>query len=84
MVSSEQDPNSIIIEAKIGGKIIPTMCLVDTGATHSYIDHDLAHRTSLPLVELPQPITISNFDGSPSSNGRVTHSTKINLSIGSR
>jgi hypothetical protein len=49
--------------------------LVDSGADNNFIDSQLVETLKLPLVHLPQPISLQMADGSPLTSGPITHET---------
>jgi hypothetical protein len=70
----------------VGSYGIPlfTHSLVDCGATSdAFVDHDWALRNKFTLVPLACSLNLIVADGHFSSNGAITHSTDLRLSIGS-
>ena len=72
---------SCILDDKI--KILYSSALLNLGATgFTFIDEEFVRRHSLPLYKLKEPRGLKVIDGRPSQAGKVTHVTKLKLTIG--
>ena len=55
--------------------------LIDSGATHSFIDKHLAERFPQNISDLEIPIPLKLFDGQPTSAGDITRTFKDTISF---
>ena len=64
-------------------KTIKARILLDTGAGGLFMNSAYAKKHNFLLYPLKQPITLLNVDGTPNSQGKITHYTWIRHRIGS-
>ena len=66
----------IPVEISVNEKTIDTYAMIDSGATHSFVDSSFVTSNNIPLIEKSEPVEIFVIDGRPSSAGAITHQTK--------
>ena len=76
------EERSIFIESSVNSLETPTLTLIDTGSTDSFIDATFVKEHNLPIHTLDSPISTSNFDGSSSQYGVITQYVTVDLRIG--
>ena len=64
-------------------KIVEARILLDTGAGGLFMNSAYAKKRNFLLYPLKQPITLRNVDGTPNSQGKITHYTWIRHHVGS-
>jgi len=64
-------------------KTVEAQILLDTGAGGLFMNSAYAKKHNFLLYSLKQPITPRNVDGTPNSQGKITHYTWIRHRIGS-
>jgi len=64
-------------------KTVEARILLDTGAGGLFMNSAYAKKHNFLLYPLKQPITPRNVDGTPNSQGKITHYTWIRHRIGS-
>jgi len=57
--------------------------MVDCGATGLFLDVPFVQRNHITTFPLRQPIDLLNIDGSPNTAGRITHFTRLELTVDS-
>ena len=55
--------------------------LIDSGATHSFINKRTAERLRLPTTNNKNPITLLNVDGLENQHGRVTEESTLKTKV---
>ena len=73
---------SIAVRFKTSAGWKDTVALVDSGATHDFIDHGFVSMHSLPTYPMTRPIPLLMADGEESHGGPVSHETPLALTIG--
>ena len=58
-----------------------TVALVDSGATHNFIDSDFSSMHSLPSYPMSRPTQLLMADGKESQGGLVSHEASLTLAI---
>lgn len=58
---------------------VETHALIDSGVGGLFIDKAFATKSQLPLTPLPAPIPVYNVDGTPNSQGSITHAVHTTL-----
>ena len=71
-------PSLLYLEAQINGKIVS--CLVDTGATHSFMSPKLARKLGLPTRRAGKPINVQSAKEKPHETKEVA--LHVNLKSG--
>ena len=71
-------PSLLYFEAQINGKNVS--CLVDTGATHSFMSLKLAKELGLPTWRVDKPINVQFAKGKPHETKEVA--LHVNLKSG--
>ncbi|RXW20770.1 hypothetical protein EST38_g5090 [Candolleomyces aberdarensis] len=62
-------------------KAVELKALIDCGAEDVFIDQTFAHKHRFPLTRLKKPMKVFNVDGTPNKEGRITHFTRLKLTI---
>ena len=76
-------PKQIVVRLWFDGpNSKPVLALVDTGATESYVDVSLLKSHQLTTSELPTPIVVHSFDGSPHTAGPITQQVAPDVHFG--
>ena len=63
-------------------KTISMTALLDSGATGTFINHELVQKHSLETSPLPNPIPVHNVDGTPNEHGSITEEVEAILCYG--
>ena len=59
-----------------------TRALLDSGASTIFISSAFVKKHNITLTRLPQPIPLSNADGSQNAIGLITHEAVLQMAIG--
>ena len=73
MYSTKEDSMTIPISVHSWHKKTDIQALLDSGATHNFIDKRTIQKLALGTRPLPQPRTLHNVDGTNNREGSVTH-----------
>jgi len=74
----------VIISAKVRTRHgqVTTLIMIDSGATHDFMDGDFAKSHSVDTYPLPRPLELMLADGENSRAGTVSHAATVPLAIG--
>ena len=59
------------------GRTLQSQALVDSGATHCFIDEQIAILNRWNLNPLTTPVQLYNVDGTPNKAGSITHTVDL-------
>ncbi|KAJ2927416.1 hypothetical protein H1R20_g9679, partial [Candolleomyces eurysporus] len=62
-------------------KNVELKALIDCGAEDVFIDQSFVALHRLPLTQLKKPLKVFNVDGTPNKEGRITHFTRLKLTV---
>jgi hypothetical protein len=72
MYSNKKDSMTIPISVHMWHKKTETKVLLDSGATHNFIDKRAVNSLGLGTRSLPHPLQVNNVDGSLNQEGSIT------------
>jgi hypothetical protein len=72
MYSKKKDSMTIQISVLMWHKKTETKALLDSGATHNFIDKRAIHSLGLGTRSLPHPLQVNNVNGSLNQEGSIT------------
>jgi hypothetical protein len=72
MYSNKKDSMTIPISVHMWHKKTETKVLLDSGATHNFIDKRAVNSLGLGTRSLPHPLQVNNVDGSLNQEGNIT------------
>jgi hypothetical protein len=72
MYSKKKDSMTIQISVLMWHKKTETRALLDSGATHNFIDKRTINSLGLGTCTLPHPLQVNNVDGSLNQEGSIT------------
>ena len=84
MYSSQKDSITIQLSISMWHKKADTRALLDSGATHNFIDKRTVKQLGLGTRQLNQPRRVRNVDGTENQEGAITQYCDIWLKQGSR
>src|SRR6202012_4777374 len=71
MYSTTNDSITIHVKVHSWHQTTETLVLLDSGATHNFIDERAVNKLSLGTKSLPQPIQVNNVDSTHNQSGAV-------------
>jgi hypothetical protein len=72
MYSKKKDSMTIPLSVYMWHKKTKTTALLDSGATHNFIDKQTISSLGLGTRTLPHPLQVNNVDGTINSEGSIT------------
>ena len=84
MYSSKPDSMTITVRVHMWHKKTNTEALLDSGATHNFIDKRVVKALRLGTRDLQQPLRVNNVDGTENRAGRITEFCNLWLKQGNR
>ena len=84
MYSSKPDSMTISVQVHMWHKKTNTEALLDSGATHNFIDKRAVQALGLGTKDLRQPLWVNNVDGTENRAGRITEFCNLWLKQGGR
>jgi hypothetical protein len=72
MYSKKKDSMTIPLSVYMWHKKTETIALLDSGATHNFIDKQAVTSLGLGTQTLPHPLQVNNVDGTINSKGSIT------------
>jgi hypothetical protein len=72
MYSNKKDSMTVPISVHMWHKKTETKVLLDSGATHNFIDKRAVNSLGLGTRSLPHPLQVNNVDGSLNQEGSIT------------
>jgi hypothetical protein len=72
MYSKKEDSMTIPLTIHMWHKKTKTTALLDSGATHNFIDKQAITSLGLGTRALPHPLQVNNVDGTINSEGSIT------------
>ena len=73
MYSIKEDSMTIPVSVYMWHQTTPIETLLDSGATHNFIDKRTIDALHIGTKTLPQPLRVNNVDGTENRAGRITH-----------
>ena len=83
MYSNKIDSMTIKVSVYMWHRKTYTEALLDSGATHNFIDRNTVKTLGLGTRELPKPIRVNNVDGTENRSGSITEYCNLWLKQGS-
>ena len=84
MYSSKPDSMTISVRVHMWHKKTKTEALLDSGATHNFIDKRAVKALGLGTKDLRQPLRVNDVDGTENQAGRITEFCNLRLKQGDR
>ena len=84
MYSSQKDSITINISVYMWHKMANTRALLDSGATHNFIDKQTVKQLGLGTRHLIQPRQVRNVDRTENQEGAITQYSDLWLKRGSK